>query len=138
LSGNASETSQFVATVADGAHDIEQAATSANEHGVTVEQSGKDVARLAENLKTRCVIFLRQTEFGDRRVHDRLPCNLDMTLSSPTDEIRGQTFDLSEGGVRGEIAEIGACSLRVVNRPHLGLHLQFVELPRRIAHRATR
>jgi methyl-accepting chemotaxis protein len=92
LSGNASETSQFVATVADGAHEIEQAATSANEHGVAVEQSGKDVARLAENLKTRCVIFLRQTDFGDRRVHDRLPCNLDMTLSSPTDEIRGQTL----------------------------------------------
>jgi methyl-accepting chemotaxis protein len=49
----------------------------ANEHGVTVEQSSKDVARLAEKFKTRCVIFLRQTEFGDRRAHDRLPCVLD-------------------------------------------------------------
>jgi methyl-accepting chemotaxis protein len=110
LSGSPSETSQFVATVAYGAHEIEQAATSANEHGVAVEQSGKDVARLAENLKTRCVIFLRQTEFGDRRVHDRLPCNLDMTLSSPTDEIRGQTFDLSDGGALMRTQDAGKIS----------------------------
>jgi methyl-accepting chemotaxis protein len=58
--------------------------------------------------------------------------------------LQGKTFDLSEGGVlmrlddaRGigpgdilaaDIAEIGACKVRVVAHSHLGLHLQFVEL----------
>ena len=81
LSGSASETSRFVAAVADGADEIEQAATVANKHGAKVEQSGKEVAQLAEKLKTRCVIFLRQTEFGDRRADDRLPCVLDIKLT---------------------------------------------------------
>ncbi len=145
LSSSATETSQFVAAVADGANDIEHAAAGANEHGMTVEQSGKSVAQLAEKLKTRCVIFLRQTEFGDRREHDRLPCVRDIKLETRNGEVRGETFDLSQGGVLmraqdystitvgdvlpAQITEIGACTLRVVNRSHLGLHLQFVELP---------
>src|SRR6202022_4437798 len=93
------ETSQFVAAVADGVNDIEHAAAGANEHGTTVEQSGKSVAQLAEKLKTRCVIFLRQTEFGDRREHDRLPCVRDIKLETRNGEVRGETFDLSQGGV---------------------------------------
>ena len=144
LSGSATETSQFVAAVADGAHDIERAATDANEHGVGVERSGKDVASLAEKLKTRCVIFLRQTEFGDRRRTQRLPCVSGAKLISRAGEILGETFDLSEGGalMRGAdiakatvgevlsatITGIGACKMRVVNRSHLGLHLQFVDV----------
>ena len=144
LSQSAAETSQFVAAVADGAANIDNAATGASAHGESVDQSGRDVAQLAEKLKTRCVIFLRQTEIGDRRQHDRLPCNLPMTLEWRSGPLRGQSFDLSEGGVLmriddargvavgdvlcGEISGIGRCSLRVVNHSHLGLHLQFVEL----------
>jgi methyl-accepting chemotaxis protein len=144
LSQSAAETSQFVAAVADGAADIDKAATGASAHGETVDQSGRDVAQLAEKLKTRCVIFLRQTEIGDRRQHDRLPCNLPMVFDWRSGPLRGQTFDLSEGGVlmrvddargvavgevlRGEISGIGHCTVRVVNHSHLGLHLQFVEL----------
>lgn len=145
LSRNATDTSNFVATVADGASEIEQAAIGATEHGASVDQSGKDVALLAEKLKTRCVIFLRQTQLGDRRRYERLPCELAITLQSPTGEVRGYTADLSEGGVlmraedakglvigsvvRAEIADIGHCRVRVVRLSQLGLHLEFVELP---------
>ncbi|MEI7805025.1 MAG: methyl-accepting chemotaxis protein [Hyphomicrobiales bacterium] len=145
LSRNATDTSNFVATVADGASEIEQAAIGATEHGASVDQSGKDVALLAEKLKTRCVIFLRQTQLGDRRRYERLPCELAITLQSPTGEVRGHTADLSEGGVlmraedakglvigsvvRAEIADIGHCRVRVVRLSQLGLHLEFVELP---------
>jgi methyl-accepting chemotaxis protein len=144
LSQSATETSQFVAAVADGASDIDKAAVDASEHGAVVDQSGRDVAQLAERLKTRCVIYLRQTEIGDRRQHDRLPCNLSVTLDWRSGPLHGQTFDLSEGGVlmriddvrgvavddelRGEISGIGKCTVRVVNHSHLGLHLQFVAL----------
>jgi methyl-accepting chemotaxis protein len=145
LSNSASATSRFVGIVADGANEIERAADGANQHGASVEQSGKDVAQLAEKLKTRCVIFLRQTEFGDRRVHDRLPCDLEVILTTRDGELRGRTFDISAGGllmrtpeisglkkgdvVSGIIAEVGACTTRIVNQSRLGLHLQFVEMP---------
>jgi methyl-accepting chemotaxis protein len=144
LSHSAAETSQFVAAVADGAADIDNAATSASAHGDNVDRSGSDVAQLAEKLKTRCIIFLRQTEIGDRRQHDRLPCNLDVTFDWRSGPLRGQTFDLSEGGMlmriddargvavgnvlRGEIAGIGRCVVRVVNHSHLGLHLKSLEM----------
>lgn len=144
LSQTATEASKFVAAVADGASQIDQAAVDASEHGAVVDQSGRDVAQLSEKLKTRCVIFLRQTEIGDRRQHDRLPCNLSVTLEWRSGPLDGQTFDLSEGGMlmriedargvatgdelRGEISGIGACKVRVVNHSHLGLHLQFVEM----------
>jgi methyl-accepting chemotaxis protein len=144
LSQTAAATSQFIAAVADGAAEIQSAAANATEHGRTVDQSGRDVAELAEKLRARCVIFLRQTEIGDRRQHDRLPCNLGITLDWRSGPLRGQTFDLSEGGVlmriddahglksgdnvRAEIADIGKCGVRVVNHSPLGLHLQFTEL----------
>lgn len=144
LSQSAVETSQFVSTVADGASEIDKAAVGASEHGATVDQSGRDVAQLSEKLKARCVIFLRQTEIGDRRQHDRLPCNLPVSFEWRSGPLNGQTTDLSEGGVlmriddargvaagdllRGEISGIGRCAARVVNHSHLGLHLQFVEL----------
>ena len=144
LSRTAAEASRFVASVADSATDIEKAAASATEDGANVDRSGREVAQLAEKLKTRCVIFLRQTEFGDRRRHDRLPCNLPITLDWRSGPLHGQTFDISEGGVlmriadargiktddvlRGQISTIGGCRLRVVNHTHLGLHLQFVDL----------
>lgn len=148
LSRNATDTSNFVATVADGASEIEQAAIGATEHGASVDQSGKDVALLAEKLKTRCVIFLRQTQLGDRRRYERLPCELAITLQNSTGEVRGHTADLSEGGilmraddpkglviggvVRAEIADIGHCRVRVVRLSQLGVHLEFVELPESI------
>jgi methyl-accepting chemotaxis protein len=144
LSQSAGETSQFVAAVADGVAEIDNAAAGAVKHGEAVDQSGRDVAQLAEKLKARCVIFLRQTEIGDRRGHDRLPCNLAITLNWHSGPLHGQTFDLSEGGVlmriedargvrsgdvlRAEIAEIGKSRVRVVNHSSLGLHLQFTEL----------
>jgi len=133
-----------VANVADSAGEIEQAASEAIDHGAGVDLSGKAVAELAEKLKARCVIFLRQTEFGDRRRHDRLPCELDITLESPAGRVKGHTVDLSEGGglmrmpagagipngivAAATIAGIGNVNVRVLNHSALGLHLEFVEL----------
>jgi methyl-accepting chemotaxis protein len=157
LSRNASDNSQFIGAVADGATEIKQAAVGAKAHGEVVDRSGGDVARLAERLRTRCVIFLRLTEMGDRRRHERLPCELPVELQAGGSVVRGQTADISEGGMLvhlhepqnfavgdvlpAQIATIGVCRLRLVNQSTLGLHLQFVdfndgtqaELDRRLA-----
>ena len=144
LSRNASDNSHFIGAVAEGATKIKEAAVGATAHGETVDHSGQDVARLAERLKTRCVIFLRLTEMGDRRRHERLPCELKVDLQVGGTAVSGQTADISEGGIlvrlseprtlpvgsvmAAQIATIGACRLRLVNQSALGLHLQFDNL----------
>ncbi|MFN3656501.1 MAG: methyl-accepting chemotaxis protein [Pseudolabrys sp.] len=142
LARSANETSRFVAGVADGAAAIVETAAQAQTHGEATDRSGQAASQMAEKLKTRFVMLLRQTEFGDRRRHDRLPCDLAATIGLRRGEISGQTVDLSEGGVLvrvaddaaagiGEIVDvsvsgIGQWQARVVNRTYLGLHLEFV------------
>ncbi|MDP2410542.1 MAG: methyl-accepting chemotaxis protein [Pseudolabrys sp.] len=142
LARTAAETSRFVATVADGAAQIEETTAAATMHGEATDRSGQHAAEMVEKLRTRFVMLLRQTEFGDRRGHDRLPCDFGVTIRSRHGECRGQTVDLSESGVlvrttddaslaigeqgAADIAGIGECRVRAVNRSHLGLHLVFV------------
>ncbi|MGH6976127.1 MAG: PilZ domain-containing protein, partial [Stellaceae bacterium] len=144
LARSATETSQFVASVADGAAQIVETAVNAAVHGEATDRSGQEAAMTVEKLQARFVMLLRQTEFGDRRRHDRLPCDFAVTLHSAAGEIRGQTVDLSQGGVlvrspdaekivEGEtlhavISGIGDCPIRVVNRSALGLHLEFADM----------
>lgn len=144
LSRNASETSGFISAVASGATEIEQAARSASDQAGEVDESGKAVLELSEKLKTRCVIFLRHTEIGDRRQHDRLPCELAAMLRRGGASCAGKTADLSSGGVLVrspdtdplvigdlvslEIDTIGAGQARVVGRSHLGIHLAYVAI----------
>jgi methyl-accepting chemotaxis protein len=87
---------------------------------------------------------LRQTEIGDRRRHDRLPCDLSVVLRQGGREIRGQTADLAEGGmlvraadaeklsvgttIDADLSGIGRMRARIVARSPLGLHMQFTGL----------
>jgi methyl-accepting chemotaxis protein len=151
LARSATETSHFVTSVADGAKEIELTATTASGQSEIVNQSSLAANKTAEKLKARFVMLLRQTEFGDRRRTDRLPCELPVTFRTPSGQVQGQTFDISDGGVLvrsadadkvsvastidADIAGIGPCRVRVVNRSELGLHLEFVGLdaPQRTA-----
>ena len=144
LSRNASQSSYFIGAVADGVTEIKQAAAGATAQGEIVDRSGQEFSRLAERLKTRCVIFLRLTEMGDRRQHERLPAELAIDIQAGAAVLHGQTADISEGGVlvrlsepqtlpvnsvfTAQIATIGACRLRLVNQSALGLHFQFDNL----------
>jgi methyl-accepting chemotaxis protein len=90
------------------------------------------------------VIFLRLSEMGDRRVHERLPFELEVELRTDGAAVRGQTADISEGGLLVRLSEprkfpigismttqltgIGHCRVRVVNQSALGLHLAFDNL----------
>src|SRR5262245_26005930 len=96
LARNAAVSSQFVTAVADGAVEIEQAAAAASGQSDIVDRSSISMVQLASELKTRFTIFLRQTEIGDRRKHDRLPCELPVTLNYPGGTARGR----DAGGIR--------------------------------------
>jgi methyl-accepting chemotaxis protein len=80
LSKNASTASGFVRQVASGGREIRTAAEKGTQDIQEVDNAGKSTSRLVNKLRTRFSIFLRQTEIGDRRQHDRLPCNLAATV----------------------------------------------------------
>ncbi len=147
LARNAAVSSQFVTAVADGAIEIEQAAAAARGQSDIVDRSSISMVQLASELKTRFTIFLRQTEIGDRRKHDRLPCEIPVTLQHPGGSAQGHTVDLSEGGMLAtfdgigpfpagtvldaSIAGIGAATVRVANATAEGLHLAFMRIDAR-------
>jgi methyl-accepting chemotaxis protein len=144
ISRAAADSSTFVRTVGASANEIKSAAARAEASGATIDRSGQDAAHLAAKLQTRFVTFLRQTEIGDRRRHDRLPCDLAVALRQGGRNIRGQTVDLSDGGmlvrsadaeklgpgapVEADITGVGRARGRIVARSTLGLHVEFAEL----------
>ncbi len=144
LARSASDSSRFVTTVADGVTEIERAATDASGHGETADRSSRSAMELASDLKSRFVLFLRQTEIGDRRRYDRLPCELVVTLQTQGTVLRGEAIDLSDGGMLlrsadfdrlalgtsadATISGIGPVRVRVANRSTRGLHLEFTDL----------
>ena len=144
LSRSAADSSRFVSAVAESAAEVKVASARAEQSGAAIDRSGQDAANLAARLQTRFVTFLRQTEIGDRRRHDRLPCDLAVVLRQGSREIRGQTTDLSEGGmlvrsadgeklsigasVEADLSGIGHGRARIVGRSTLGLHVEFTAL----------
>lgn len=144
LSENAADGSRFVAEVADDVCEIEKDVEGARDHGSAVDRSGHEVATQVDRLRTRCLIFLRQSQIGDRRRHDRLPCELAMSLTTASGEIHGLSVDLSEGGalmrslgaenaVSGAVGlvrltGVGSCAVQVINRSALGLHLAYRDM----------
>jgi methyl-accepting chemotaxis protein len=143
LSKNAATASGFVRQVASGGREIKEAAEKATREIQEVDQSGKSTTKLVNKLRTRFSIFLRQTEIGDRRQHDRLPSNLAATIEYHGKYFEGHTVDLGSGGAlvtpdteipleRGdramvEIEGVGQIGGELVARSTLGLHMHFVE-----------
>jgi len=141
---SATETLRFADSVTAGAVEIRDAAARANARGKSVEEHGKQVIGLAEKLRMRVTIFLRQSEAGDRRRHDRLPCEIGVQLHADGKAFTGRTADLSEGGALVRLADgeaitggtilqakldgIGETRVRVAAQSPLGLHLQFIEM----------
>ena len=144
LSRSAADSSRFVESVSESAAEIKHASARAEQSGHAIDRSGQDAATLAAKLQTRFVTFLRQTEIGDRRGHDRLPCDLAVVLRQGGREIRGQAADLSEGGMLVRDADndklsigtsadvdltgVGRGRARIVGRSSLGLHVEFTRL----------
>jgi methyl-accepting chemotaxis protein len=141
---NANETLQFTGAVSNTASEIGNAVLEADGHGKTVEKYGRHVTALAEKLKMRMTIFLRQSQIGDRRRHDRLPCEIGVELDAGGITLRGQTGDLSEGGMLVRCADataiapnailkarldgIGTMRVRLTNISTLGLHVEFHDM----------
>ncbi|HEX5779151.1 MAG TPA: PilZ domain-containing protein, partial [Xanthobacteraceae bacterium] len=104
-------------------------------------REGGIAAKRTQTLRSRFSIFLRQTQIGDRRRHERLPCGLAVTIEYAGQFIASTSADLgTEGalvmpeqdtdigaGARCmlQIENIGRVAARVAARSAQGLHLNF-------------
>ncbi|HEX5780145.1 MAG TPA: methyl-accepting chemotaxis protein [Xanthobacteraceae bacterium] len=143
LSQNAAGTSKFTHDVSDRAKNINLSVSRLTEESGEIDRSAGVASDLARTLATRLSIFLRQTEIGDRRRFDRLPCDRAAIVSLGSLSVPGRIVDLGEGGVliepekalpadvKGatvsvELIEIGRSDGRLANTSHLGLHIHFI------------
>ena len=143
LTENAAHASSFIASVSAGASEIDQATTEAAAHGKTVADAGRSVKTLAEKLKDRCTMLLRQNQLQQGREHDRLPCQLKVEIETGGATTEAVAYDVSADGMlivtphadrlplqrtlQATIQAIGRCGLRIVEQTGHGLRFQFVD-----------
>jgi len=142
LSQNAADTSKFAHDVSDRAKSINTSLSRLTDESSEIDRSAGVASDLARTLATRLSIFLRQTEIGDRRRFDRLPCDRAAVVSLGSLSVSGRIVDLGEGGVLIEpekplsadakgatvsvdLIEIGRSDGKLANSSHLGLHIHF-------------
>lgn len=144
ISRSAGESSQFIETVSSGAAAIDQAAVEAETTSAEADSAGRQAQSLAEKLRSRFTIFLRQSDIGDRRRFDRLPCDLTVRIDGPRGPVEARSVDLSEGGIlirvpdpglfaagrqcRATIEGIGQVRVGIAAVSALGLHCHFAEI----------
>ncbi|GGI20287.1 methyl-accepting chemotaxis protein [Bradyrhizobium guangdongense] len=138
VSDNATSASQFISSVGESAAEIDAATKAAETHGENVASAGKAVTTFAQKLKSRCAVLLKQSEHDDRRKTERLPCHLKFESARgvlPAYEISmdGVLIGGAEAGrlasqaiVDGNLEDVGACRLRVVEQSKAGARTQFV------------
>ncbi len=141
VSHNATETSKFAVQVSDRAKSIKESVSRLTEESSEIDRSAGAASDMTRTLSTRLSIFLRQTEIGDRRQHERLPCGLAVTVEHAGQFIASTSMDLGAAGVcvmleqntsigagarcNLHIENIGRIEARVVARSAHGLHLHF-------------
>ncbi|MDB5615866.1 methyl-accepting chemotaxis protein, partial [Tardiphaga sp.] len=142
MSGNAAQASQFIASVGDSAAEIDSAAKEAASHGEMVAQAGQAVTMFASKLKARCAVLLRQDEREDERKRERLPCHLQIAIQTRADTLEAPVYEISLEGVliggphaaslvrheivTADLADIGACRLRIADHSPAGARALFV------------
>jgi methyl-accepting chemotaxis protein len=138
----AHQTAEFVQEVVRTAKTISHSATAAEEGGMRARETGAEMSSATRSLQSRFTMMIRQTEFGDRRQHDRLPVKLSGTVTAGSASSRLETHDISEGGtlfrsdldkelqsgsnVRLDLAGIGQIEARIVAVSENGCHACFV------------
>jgi methyl-accepting chemotaxis protein len=143
LSASTDEASTFANDVRIGADAIAKISTKTALTAVSADKSVQRVLRDAEKLRSRFIVFLRQMEMGNRRRHDRLPCDLSLTFFTTHGLVTGRAIDLSEGGMLArtdtdtdfatgtpidvKIEGIGRCPAVIITRSAIGLHVKWLD-----------
>lgn len=139
----ANKTAEFAQEVVHKAQAITESAVSAEEGGTRARETGSQMSEATKSLQSRFTMMIRQTGLGNRREHDRLPVKLAGSISGNGGSARGETLDISEGGLLFKAAEnvqlrqneavqldlsgLGKTSARLVAVSENGFHCCFVD-----------
>jgi len=141
MTQNAASASEFIASVSTSSAEIDSATKEAEAHGESVAQAGKAVTMFAEKLKTRCAVLLRKDERAERKA-ERMPCRLQIEISTRMSQIKAEVFEISLDGIliggpnaeavplneilKVKLQDIGACEIRATERPSAGVRAVFL------------
>ena len=143
LSRSTDEAASFASDVGLNAAATARVSTAT---AATAVSAGKSIQRVlldADKLRSRFIVFLRQTEMGNRRQHDRLPCDLKIDFASEQKLLPGRAVDISEGGMLAKtdaqthlapgmrvevtIEGLGKTAALIVGRSLIGLHVKWLD-----------
>lgn len=138
---NAASASSFIVSVGTSAGEIDSATREAESHGDSVATAGKAVTAFAQKLKARCAVLLRQSERGDPRKDERLPCSLTIEISTARGVVTAPVYEIAMDGVliggpdagklpanetlSATLQGIGACRIRIGDRGKAGAQARF-------------
>jgi PAS domain S-box-containing protein len=119
-----------------------------------VDRRVVDTQQVVANLRRRLVIALRQSVAGDRRLSDRIPCEIPVTLSAAGRNYQTTMLDIAHTGflvhtaglpdlaehdrVEIELAEVGNLPCAVAGLSDLGLHLGLLTIPATVEEKLER
>jgi methyl-accepting chemotaxis protein len=143
LSHSTDEAAAFANDVGSSANATARVCTNTAASAVSATTSIERVLLDAEKLRTRFIIFLRMTEMGDRRRHDRLPCDLGVTFADGDHYTTARAVDISEGGMLAKtdaastlgvgarlsvtVEGLGRSGAQIVGRSAIGLHVKWID-----------
>jgi methyl-accepting chemotaxis protein len=141
MSDNAASTSRFIVSVGDSASEIGNVTKEAEAHGESVAKAGQAVTMFAQKLKSRCAVLLRQNEGADRRKREKLPCSLQIEITTSRGVVAAPVYEISNEGilisgpdaerlvpnetVAATLQNVGACRIRIGERSKAGVLAQF-------------
>ncbi len=141
LSQRSTESSRFVEHVSEQIALVDRSVLEARSQSVEASRSSSQGMVLAQGLRRRFVPVIRSTQAGDRRVHDRFPAELAVTITTGSASGASETIDISAGGLLAacpadfapivgarstvNLAGVGILPARLVASSSLGLHFAF-------------
>ncbi len=144
LSRRSAESSQFVEHVAGQIEIVDKAILLARDESLLTQASSATSMALAQGLRRRFVPVIRSTTAGDRRIHDRYPAEMPLTIVAADARHGSETIDISAGGVLASIPPgfslpagselilaitgLGSLPARLRAVSPLGLHMSFTEV----------
>jgi methyl-accepting chemotaxis protein len=141
LSRRSTESSHFVEHVASQIAIVDRAVVSARAGSEAAMHSSITSMELARGLRRRFVPVIRSTQAGDRRVHDRYPAEMPVTITIGANTCTTETVDVSAGGLLAmapaqmramigakavlSVPGLGALPAALVAQSGLGWHFAF-------------
>ncbi|TWA70207.1 methyl-accepting chemotaxis sensory transducer with Pas/Pac sensor [Azospirillum brasilense] len=138
---NAANSAQGASQVSSSVLRIRDQADEINETAIDVSRRMTDTRSAVSDLKRRLVIALRQSVAGDRRISDRIPCDVPVTVILAGGSKATTMLDLSLDGmlidpgplpalrdqmrVGVSLRDVGEMPCVVAGVSDLGLHLAF-------------